>query len=102
MNPFKHPAGRLGYFIWTLIAWTPLLVLAYLIDQAESQRIGNYWLGWRIAIVTFFVGAVLLLTVRRLQSAGLHPLLSLMIFVPLVGFMFWIALFFIPPKHHRP
>ena len=52
------------------------------------------------ALVLLLIGLVAIfwaILMPRLRDAGLHPALSLLIFVPLLNLLFGLALLFIPP-----
>jgi uncharacterized membrane protein YhaH (DUF805 family) len=101
MNPFTGSLNRLGFLIWSLIPWVFMIANAIVIEVTKKDHQGNYWLGYRVLVVSIFIGVSLFATVRRLENAGLNKWLALLSIVPFVGLVFWVALLFIPPKRHK-
>lgn len=98
MNPFSGTLNRSGFFIWSilLIAW--VLGFAVLIDATKAHHVGVYWLPERIiwGVILIFFSALIIL--RRIQNAGLSIWFIILAFMPYVGEVFWLILFFLPPK----
>ena len=102
MNPFAGTLNRLGFLLWSivLIAW--VLGFGLMIDATKSHHVGAYWLPeriiWGVILLYFFV----LVSLKRIQNAGLSSWLIILSLLPYVGFVFWFVLFFIPPKLKNP
>ena len=93
MNPFTQSLSRTGFIVWSLIEicifFVILLNLRTIRDLDELVRI----------LIIFLVGLFgLLIVARRLQSAGLSAALSLIWLIPIVGYILWIVLCFLPTK----
>jgi len=98
MNPFAGTLSRLGFLLCSivLIAW--VVGFGLIIDATKSHHVGAYWLPeriiWAIILLYFFV----LVALRRIQNAGLSNWFVILALLPYAGSVFWIVLFFIPPK----
>lgn len=88
MNPFTGTIDRKGYIIWNVGFTVIYYILLLALKSAPVVIV--------LSIIALPLG--ILLTVRRLQNAGLNMLLLLILLVPFVNFALLIALFFIPPK----
>jgi uncharacterized membrane protein YhaH (DUF805 family) len=102
MNPFKGELSQRGYFLWTLLDWLFIVIAGGLVvDLTKKNHQGNYWLGYRIAVATIFLAIFLLVSFRRAQNTKYHPLWSLLILIPYIDVLVWLALIFIPSKRSK-
>ncbi|MBI4033897.1 DUF805 domain-containing protein [Candidatus Saccharibacteria bacterium] len=101
MNPFRNSLDRSGFLLWSVMDLALLALGGLVIDLTKNTWSDGQLLAFKVIyfIPWFVLGA--LIVMRRLQNAGLSLWLSLLWLIPVVGFLFWLALFFIPPKHHE-
>lgn len=93
MNPLIQPLSRLGFLLWNLI-WLGLFIL--LVANLAAVRELDLWI--RLVMVGFFGALFLLIAARRLQDAGLHPILAFATLIPIVGYAACLFLLFVPTK----
>ena len=98
MNPFKGTLNRLGFLLWSVVCISILLGFGWLIDATKVGHSGVYWLGLRCLFIAAWVALAFLVLARRLQNASYNPWFCILWLVPGFGFLFWVALLFIPPK----
>jgi uncharacterized membrane protein YhaH (DUF805 family) len=98
MNPFAGTLNRLGFLFWSilLIAW--VIGFGLLIDATKAHHIGVYWLSERIIWGIILIFFSILVSVRRIQNAGLSNWFIVLSLIPYLGFVFWFILFLLPPK----
>jgi uncharacterized membrane protein YhaH (DUF805 family) len=89
---------RRGYLIWNSILVLIAILFGSVIDATKAHHAGAYWTALRVAFSVLFVVVFVVAVVRRLNNAGLNMWLVLVSLVPIVGQLFWLALFFVPPK----
>ncbi len=74
MNPLSGPLNRKGFVLWTAISYTPVLILALIINN--SEEVGAYKTEASLAIA--FVYILMTVTfVRRLQDWGMNLFIAL-------------------------
>lgn len=98
MNPFIGSLNRVGFLIWNILLFAWVIGFGLLIDATKSQHVGVYWLSLRIIWGLVLVVISILVFFRRLQNTGLSLWLAIIAIIPFVSSIFWLALFFIPPK----
>jgi hypothetical protein len=111
--------GRLGY----LLAGTVLLVLKHALDLGVADHFGRAWspfayfvlptealgvlrlpreqrwfLGTLLAVAVPFISVGVLMTLRRLNDAGLPGGLTVLFFLPLVNLLFFLLLAVLPGR----
>jgi uncharacterized membrane protein YhaH (DUF805 family) len=101
MNPFRGELGRKGYLLWSALAWAFIIANGVIIDMTKSTHIGDYWLGYRVVVVVIFLAIMLLASFRRAQNTKYNPWCALLILVPYIDVLVWLALLFIPSKHRK-
>jgi uncharacterized membrane protein YhaH (DUF805 family) len=101
MNPFKGELGRKGYAFWSFLCLAFLVAWGLSIDLTKQNHRGLYWLGYRVVVAVVFGLVFLLSTLRRVQNTKLNAWWTLLIAVPFAGWLFWLALLFIPSKRRR-
>jgi hypothetical protein len=98
MDPFSGTLHRAGFLLWSvvLIAW--VISFGLIIDSTKAHHIGAYWLPERIIWAMIFLYFFVLVSLRRIQNAGLSNWSVILALLPYAGFIFWFVLFFIPTK----
>lgn len=98
---FRGRIGRLQYFYSNAILMTMCICLNYFMDYTDKNIHSNsslLLLVFGILLLTIFYVGFAIIT-KRLRDIKLNPFLSLLIFVPIIGFIFGMILLFTPSKY---
>jgi uncharacterized membrane protein YhaH (DUF805 family) len=98
MNTAVGSLDRRGYLVWNSILVLVAIFFGSIIDATKAHHTGVYWTLLRIVFSVLFVLVFVIAVVRRLNNVGWNVWLVLVSLVPIVGQLFWLTLFFVPPK----
>jgi uncharacterized membrane protein YhaH (DUF805 family) len=97
MNPFKGNLDRIGYLLWNIVCLLIITAYGATIDITHGNHKGAFWLAYRIVFVLIYASLSFLIYFKRIRSAGLNDWLMLLWFVPILGGILGLVLFFVPP-----
>jgi uncharacterized membrane protein YhaH (DUF805 family) len=95
VNPFKDTIGRKGFVWWTAIFIAVQFIFWFTV-AVHNAPYYKVWLPLRLILVVAFLVLSFLVFMRRIWDTSISNWVALLYFVPLAGFIAWIALFFVP------
>jgi uncharacterized membrane protein YhaH (DUF805 family) len=98
MNKSVGSFNRQQYLIWNALIVLVTFIFGYVIDPVNSNHTSAFWTVVRVIFIVLFVLFLFVSVARRINNVGWDVWWSLVILLPIAGLLFWLALFFIPPK----